>query len=730
MGCAQSKIDNEESVTRCKERRNHMKNAVSARNAFASGHAGYAIALKNTGAALSDYAQGEVDHEYDQDSHLHLHHHHQPQSISTPEPQSMEPTLLRPPPLPDFSPATPLQRSATMPEFSVTKESRKMKAIAIEEDDEEEREEIKDERNLTRRSKKGKAEPPLQQPLSPIRTPEPPPPLPEELKGVAWDYFFMTENIPGPSLDDPEMKDQNEDEEFDEHFDRKIEEEEEEEEEPKTPEKLVSHGFNTDVEEETPVVVMEKHFMHSKTAPSDILKRASNRKVGSNVNLMKVLGDIDDHFLKASEAAQEVSRMLEATRMHYHSNFADNQGHIDHAARVMRVITWNKSFKGVSNGEGQNGDIDLDEHETHATILDKMLAWEKKLYEEMKAGELMKMEYQRKVAQLNKLKKNSASAESLEKTKAAVSHLHTRYIVDMQSLDSTVSEVNDIRDHQLYPKLVGLVNGMATMWESMCIHHDSQQRIVEDLKSLEVTGTPKETTKQHHSHTIQIWEVVQKWQTQFDILVTNQKQYIHSLSEWLKLNLMPIESTLKDKTTSSSPPRPQNPPIYSLLQFWSTQLEKLPDEQAKSAITSFAAVIKAIIVHQEEEMKLKEKCEETRKEYLRKSQLFDDWYQKYMYKRTGSTEDDQDSTNNNNNNPISERQSVVEILKKRWEEEMEVHQRHCLQVREKSLGSLRIRLPELFRVLSDYSHACADAYQRLRVVAESQNANGGGGVHP
>ena len=71
----------------------------------------------------------------------------------------------------------------------------------------------------------------------------------------------------------------------------------------------------------------------------------------------------------------------------------------------------------------------------------------------------MKLEYQRKVSLLNKLKKRNASTESLEKTKAAVSHLHTRYIVDMQSMDSTVSEVNHIRDNQLYPKLVALVNG-------------------------------------------------------------------------------------------------------------------------------------------------------------------------------------------------------------------------------------------------------------------------------
>lgn len=74
------------------------------------------------------------------------------------------------------------------------------------------------------------------------------------------------------------------------------------------------------------------------------------------------------------------------------------------------------------------------------------------------AGEQMKLEYQRKVAGLNKLKNRGSNTEALERMKAAVSHLHTRYIVDMQSMDSTVSEINRLRDQQLYPKLVALVD--------------------------------------------------------------------------------------------------------------------------------------------------------------------------------------------------------------------------------------------------------------------------------
>lgn len=341
----------------------------------------------------------------------------------------------------------------------------------------------------------------------------------------------------------------------------------------------------------------------------------------------------------------------------------------------------------------------------------------------IEAGELIKQEYQRKVALLNKLKKRNATLESLEKTKAAVSHLHTRYIVDMQSLDSTVSEVNDIRDKQLYPKLAALVQGMVSMWEFMFSHHKNQLQLATDLKAIEISGFPLETSKHHHERTIQLGNVIKEWHDHFDNLVKNQKLYIQTLHSWLKLNLIPIESSLKEKI--SSPPRAQSPPIQALLHSWQELLEKLPDELARSAIASFEAVIRTIIIHQEEEMKLKDKCEETKKEYIRKRQAFEDWYQKYMQRRTPPDMTDPDrAADSNPKDPVVEKQLLVDTLKKRLDEETEAHQRLCIQVREKSLGSLKIRLPELFRVMSEYSYACLEAYGRLRLIVQSQHSNG------
>uniref|UniRef100_M8BVP2 DUF632 domain-containing protein n=1 Tax=Aegilops tauschii TaxID=37682 RepID=M8BVP2_AEGTA len=511
------------------------------------------------------------------------------------------------------------------------------------------------------------------------------------------------------------------------------------------------------------------------------------------VDLLQVLAEIDDRFLKASESAGEVSKALEANRMHYHSNFADTRdlsgwlcaaccliifcegdsdvigffdgtegihyhgriygittikvkvgtklsssfmldnsnlyglailiehGHIDHSARVMKIITWNRSFRSMQNGDDGKDEFENDEEETLATVIDKILAWEKKLYDEVKAGEIMKLEYQRKVALLNRQKRNNAAVEVLEKTKAAVTHLHTRYIVDMQSMDSTVSEIQHLRDNQLYPKLLDLADRLAKMWEDMHMHHANQLKTVLDLKSVDISDSSIETSAHHHSHTRQLHDIVDKWNTNFSDLMSYQKEYINALYSWLKLNLIPIESSLKEKV--ASPPRVQQPPVKALLQAWNEQLAKLPDDLARHAIVSFRAVLETILGVQDEELKKKEACEQIHKEYVRKARAFEEWYHKHGQRRT--FDDPESGEGTSQKDAISEKRFAVESLKSKLDNEVEAHNKLSKQVREKSLSILRAHLPELFRALTDFSHATADMHSKLRLNALMQDQGSG-----
>ncbi|XP_073048388.1 protein ROLLING AND ERECT LEAF 2-like [Primulina eburnea] len=738
MGCTQSNIENEETVNRCKERRRFMERAVMSRNKFAAAHTAHAMSLKNTGAALSDFAEGEVvnpSSAVDATTAAALSNSGATLPPPLPPDENFPPP---PPPLPSsFNNSSPLQRATTMPEFSAPRPENKHSNPVIEEENEEDAE-LESTYNLKRRSSKNSGggggirsavlpdgaveEERMRQPQGLQGLQHPPPPMPE-IKGMSsWDYFFSMENVPGPMMAEVE---ENQVESVD--MERRVLEERarkmEVEETPRRSEKAEA----AEVLERASELPPEPPHPEAAIEATNIVKRVKQgvqaegkKKSGtSNVNLEKIFVDLDDCFLKASESAHEVSRMLEATRFHYHSNFADKRGHMNHSERVLRVITWNRSFRGLPNADDGMDDFDSEENETHATVLDKMLAWEKKLYEEVKAGEQMKLEYQKKVASLNKLKKRGSNTDALERMKASVSLLHTRYIVDMQSMDSTVSEINRLRDEQLYPKLVSLVDGMATMWEIMREHHESQSRIVQSLRLLDISHSPRETSDHHHERTRQLCGVVQEWHINFSALMTQQKEYMKALNGWLKLNLVPIDTSLKEKVTS--PSRPQNPPIQMLLHAWYDFLEKLPDEPAKSTIDNFAAIIQTIWQHQKEELDFRNKCADSRKEYIKKTRDFENWYNKYLQKRMPSDETDPDPAPAQDKDIIAERQLAVEAAKKKVEDDEEAYQRQCIHVREKSLMSLKGHLPVLFRALSDFALACSDMYRNLRSIAQLHN---------
>ncbi|GLJ38758.1 hypothetical protein SUGI_0790170 [Cryptomeria japonica] len=693
-----------------------MKDAVTARNAFAAAHSSYITLLKNTGAALNDYGQGETT------------------EIRAPgvpaHPQILDPPLA-PPPLPFPSPTRfldsgPIKRSISMPPIALQEASAEAAAAkmisspprksTIREDEEDTEEEAEREENPVET-------PATRPPPPPLPRVDNPPPPPPPAQDRTWDFFDVFSHNTynsghnAPTVEEvetgedamhskSEIRQISEDEvaldghvEDDEHMD---DDTDAHDSPAKTPEKIVQRNHSNKVAE--PAVVRKEEM------PMSLTVSKGGVKDGGGKDLLEVLQEIDDQFLKASESGQEVSKMLEANRLHYHSNFADNKGMID-PDRVKRAITWNRSFKLPSSEDGN--DNSKEEKESHASVLDKLLAWEKKLYDEVKAGELMKIEYQKKIALLNKQKKRGRNSEGLEKTKAAVKYLHTRYMVDFQAMDSTSSEIKRLRDDQLYPHLVYLVAGMAKMWKSMYDSHCKQQEIVAGLRNIDISNAPEETTKQHYERTVQLHNVVNEWQSQSSKLVRFQKEYINALNSWLRLNLVPIESNLKEKV--SSPQRTVMPPIHGLLQKWHNELDKLPETVVLEAIKSFAAIVDRILKQQEEERKQKIKYEEAKVEHEKKRRAYEEWHQRYMEKKIPG---ENGSEPTGPDQQIEERVNQLEMLRKKVEEEKEKHKKSCNYTRILSINSLKTGLPAVFEGMVGFARVCSEVYKNLQSQIE------------
>lgn len=319
MGCSQSKIENEEVVSRCKDRKMFMKDAVASRNAFAAAHSSYAMSLKNTGAVLSDYAQGEGPPATSSLPGVAV-----TQSAAAAASASYNSLPPPPPPLPG-SPGVPLQRATGMFEIKASKVEPKIVEPVIEEVDENDfeiecsvgplRRRRSDRDGSGRGGRTGHRElaeeengPPPPLPPSPFRPPPPSDnrrvhaPSPQD---STYDYLFSVENMPAPTLSGVQEFSSNT-----EVVDRRAAAPDFSGEEPpsssagKTSKKMKQVGFPGSSE--------------------------GKRIVKGNINLLQIFMELDNHFLKASESAHEVSKMLEATRLHFHSNFADNRGiHLD-----------------------------------------------------------------------------------------------------------------------------------------------------------------------------------------------------------------------------------------------------------------------------------------------------------------------------------------------------------------------------------------------------------------
>ena len=121
MGCSNSKVDNEEGVARCKQRKRLMKQTVTSRHNLAASHAMFVISLKGVGSAFRTFAEGETK-DFDSQTLYSTETPNTPRtpplklgpsSVLPPEPRSGAPPSFSPSP-PPHSPLSPHVRLSAL----------------------------------------------------------------------------------------------------------------------------------------------------------------------------------------------------------------------------------------------------------------------------------------------------------------------------------------------------------------------------------------------------------------------------------------------------------------------------------------------------------------------------------------------------------------------------------------------------------------------------------------
>uniref|UniRef100_A0ACD5Y8N1 Uncharacterized protein n=2 Tax=Avena sativa TaxID=4498 RepID=A0ACD5Y8N1_AVESA len=325
------------------------------------------------------------------------------------------------------------------------------------------------------------------------------------------------------------------------------------------------------------------------------------------VSLVEAMKDIDSQFLGICSAAKEVSRMLEASRAQY-STSNDLSVKMLNPVALLRSASSRSSSSRFLLASSSSID-DLFDNDTsscyseescssmsgsHHSTLDRLYTWEKKLYKEVKAGERLRLEYEKRMAHLRSQDEKGDEPSSVDKTRAALRSLHTRMKVSIHTVQSISRRIEVLRDEELHPQLMELVQGLSRMWRAMAERHKAQKRTIDDAKLLFLhhrtsaatavaLGPPEANTPPPAAVALEC--EVRAWRGALEAWLLAQRAYARALAAWARRCL--------GIGTGAAAPRAVLPAFVACME-WGRAVDAASEAQVMDGLDFFVAGVGSV----------------------------------------------------------------------------------------------------------------------------------------
>ncbi|CAI9099192.1 OLC1v1035977C1 [Oldenlandia corymbosa var. corymbosa] len=683
MGCSSSKLDDEEAVQLCKDRKKFIKQAVEQSLRFAAGHNAYIESMRRVSAALRDYIEVDEPREFLMDS------------FTTPPPVA---SIKRPasgfitisPKSFSVSPLQSGQKSTLRVNYL---RSGGNPSVSVEQRPPQSPEAVRMETYSPMYQHYGMdgffsmQSPPVTSSIfhySPDNRPSYPPPSPQVSQ---WDSFWnpfssldyygypTRTSIGHSSLDDdiaglrqvreeegiPELEEESEYEEVDHMVDvererPKVErnfdkdkvivedvdddddddDDDDEDDDDDNDDDETENGTDTDHELhgtnsnstqkikisklQNPGRVIPKETSVTNGQPNDETPGFTVYVNRRPTSMAEVIRDLEAQFTAACDSADEVSSILEARRAQYASASNDLAAlkMLNPVALIRSASSRSSSARFLTNSStskaaNHDSSSDMSEESStflhgHQSTLDRLYAWEKKLYQEVREGERTRRAYEKKCSQLKSQDVKGVDPSTVGKTRAAIRDLHTQIKVSIHSVEAISKRIETLRDEELQPQLIDLVQGLAKMWKVMAECHQKQKRTLDEAKILLAnmpsrnSGMKKYTimspSEPHHlaRSAANLEMELRNWRACFESWVKSQRSYIHALRGWL-LRCVRMEPELS--RLPFSPRRSLGaPPIFAICIHWSRFLDSVREAPVLEGLEFFSAGVGSLYAQQ------------------------------------------------------------------------------------------------------------------------------------
>ncbi|PIN12926.1 hypothetical protein CDL12_14451 [Handroanthus impetiginosus] len=371
--------------------------------------------------------------------------------------------------------------------------------------------------------------------------------------------------------------------------------------------------------EDVKITPMNETEVEDKVAPKDFFSS---------------MKDIEQLFLKASESGKEVPRMLEANKFHFRPVIPGKErGSVastllkscfscgEDPSEVpqeppqdsVKYLTWHRttssrsaSSRNLLGANSIDGVDDLSNNlfdnfcmvsGSHASTLDRLYAWEKKLYDEVKASQVLRSNFDQKC---KVLRQQESGGQNTDKTRAVIKDLHSRIRVSIHRIDSISKKIEEIRDKELQPQLEELIDGLRKMWEMMRECHKLQFHIISISQA---PGSTKITIQSNARRqiTVHLENELSSLSSSFTKWISAQKLYVEAIDKWLLkcVSVQQKNTSKRNKRAKPPPIRNLGPPIYMICGSWLEMIEKLPSKGVVNSIKELTSEVSQFLPRQE-----------------------------------------------------------------------------------------------------------------------------------
>ncbi|KAJ6827892.1 uncharacterized protein M6B38_365930 [Iris pallida] len=455
--------------------------------------------------------------------------------------------------------------------------------------------------------------------------------------------------------------------------------------------------------------------------------------------LLDALRDVEDQFIRAFDSGKDLCRMLEVNQFQLHSALEEIK---ENSSKLIQAITWHRSpstqsssyktdptpYSGdaaLCNSESKS-DIFEDfcgmESGSHSQTLGRLYAWEKKLYEEVKAGDHTRQVYEKKCVKLRNKDAKGVDSRSVDKTRASLRDLYTRIWVALRSIETISIRIQKVRDEELHPQLIELLHGLMRTWKIMLESHETQKEIMLEVRNYRCSAYGKFCSDSQRQVTVRLEAELRNWRTCFMSYVEAMRAYIDALDGWLSKFFVPdIEYYSRHRSSVPLHSTVGAPPLLVICHKWSDSLKKLPDKPVSYAMKGFIRNIRLLWLKQGEEQQQKRKVDSLAKELDRRVLAFQKTENKVLESKLCDFNPEPDVREKVDY--LAGRRDLLDMFRKKLDIEKAKHHNSMQETQRVRLDGFKEGFVGIFESLTEFSKDCVKLYNELLVHNEKALAD-------